>query len=806
MNPKVPRKGGTKSRTVLSSRTERFLELVTLAGVYGGLLMPLVYFRGVAYPFIFPKMIFFQVLVGLAFSAWAVLASRKQEYRPARSRMLIGVLVWFAAMGVSTLFGAARWHSFFGTQERMTGLFSLLHFLAWFVMAGSVLKTARHWRHLLEFQVAVGFVAACFIFVIPHYPEMLAMGETRAGDRLSGLVGNPIFAAAYQNFNIFFVILLWQNAAAKKRAWYVLVLAACVAALVAAGSRGPMLGLLVGLAVTAMALAIWAGQRRFIRDVVAGLVFMASAYAIFLVFIAPSPSLEPFWVNHGNLKHFFEFNIDVARIRLWTAAWDGFVARPVLGWGHLNYEVIFDVFYRPEFHTMAINDEPHNWLLGVLSETGLLGLLAFGTMWVTFFWSIVNARRTQTLSPIAAAALMGAGAGHFVQNIMAFDSPVTNLTTFLVFAVAAAHSPIVREASVAKSAFADTVRKWLPTGAAPAIVLFLVLFGSILPAVASTYATNAALAFKQGSADEMLKLMTRSQRLATPYHEDQLLYMTQSVLHQLRQNKFEHWSQHGAALSLLQQIANQQFAAMPSHNRMRRAYARLLAVAGAAEDDQQMVEKAGKLYRRSIAESPRRQLNILDYAQYLAETGKLDEAESLYRRAVALAPPVGEPRWELGKFTWMYLKHQEEGARLMVGSYDKYPPSMDAFCPRNPREWQQLAQVCVRTHQLEKLRGIAKAVRDFDPHDSPSEALLGIAGYIEQGGLLDERNQVLTFARSRHPKLAALIDPVLKGETTLRAQNSRSAGPQQTPTSGQRAKTAQVSQSQEPRVTLAQAF
>jgi len=73
---------------------------------------------------------------------------------------------------------------------------------------------------------------------------------------------------------------------------------------------------------------------------------------------------------------------------------------------------------------------------------------------------------------------------------------------------------------------------------------------------------------------------------------------------------------------------------------------------------------------------------------------------------------------------------------------------------------------------------------------------------MEQGGLLTERNQVLALARSRHPKMAALIDPVLRGETTLRAQNSRSAGPQQTPRSGQRAKTAQVSQ--ESRMTLAQ--
>jgi O-antigen ligase len=777
--------------------------MVTAVGVYGGLLMPLVYTRSVAYPFIFPKMLFFQVLVGLAFPAWVVLASHKQEYRPSRSRMLIGVLVWFAAMGLSTILGASPRHSFFATQERMTGLFALLHFLAWFAMASSVFTSARHWRRLLEFQIAVGFVAACLTFLVPHYPSLIGMGGSGVGGRLSGLFGNPIFAAAYQNFNIFFVIFLWQGASARRRGWYVLVLAACVASLVAAGSRGPMLGLVVGLAVTALVLAVWGGHRRFVWFAAGSLACVVSAYAAFLVFVAQSPALEPFWANHANLQHFFQFSVDVQRIRLWTAAWDGFVARPVLGWGPLNYEVMLDVFYRPEFHTLGINDEPHNWLLGVVSETGLLGLLAFGTMWVTFFWSLASARRTQSLSPIAAAALMGAGAGHFVQNVMAFDSPVTNLTTYLVFAIAAASSPLPQKASNVVSAISEAFRKWSPTGAVPAIMVGVVLIGSILPGFASVYAQEATKAFYRGNPDEMLALMTRSQRLATPYHDDQLRLMTQSILLSFRQKKFEHWSKHGESLALIQRIAEKQSASMPSHNRLRRAYARLLAVIGAAEGDRQMMGKAERLYRQNIADSPKRQQYIMDHAQYLAETGKLDEAESLYRRAMSLDPSIGEPRWELGKFMWMYRKQPDDGARMMVESYDKYPPSLDAFGPRDSLEWQQMAQVCARAHQLDKLRGITQAVRNFGQADRPTEAHLAIAGYMEQAGLLAERDQVLTLARDRNPKVAALVAPVLAGEMTLRTRRSGNATPRQLPGSGQRAKTAQVSQ--EPRVTLAQA-
>lgn len=772
MNPKVPRKGGTKRRAGLSARTERFLKLVTLAGVYGGLLMPLVYTRVVAYPYIFPKMLGFQILVGLTFSAWVVLAARKPEYRPGRSRMLIGLLVWFAAMGVSTFVGACHWRSFFGTQERMTGLFALLHFLAWFTMVTSVIRTASHWRRLLEFQVAVGFVAACCLVILPFYLRATGTGGFEVGERLSGFFGNPIFAGAYQNFNIFFVIVLWQGASTRRRGWYTLASASYVTSLVLAGSRGPVLGLLVGLTVAAMALAIWGGHRRFVQLAVASLAVAVSGYATFLVFIARAPWLEPFWTNHGNLKHFFVFTIDSERTRLWTAAWDGFVARPVFGWGPLNYEIMFDVFYRPGFHSLGINDEPHNWLLGVLSETGLFGLLAFGTLWVTFFWSLSRAHRNRTLSPVIAATLMGAGAGHFVQNLTAFDSPVTNLTTFLLFALVAASSVIPSKIVGTESATAAAFWKWLPVRAIPAVMVFIVIFGSILPGVASAYAASSTNAAFRGDRNEMLELMKRGQRLSTPYRDDQLRLMSQTILYEFRLKKFEDWNRRGEALSLVQQIANQHFANIPSHDRIRRIYARLLSIIGAAEGDRQMLGKADALYRQNMADSPKRQEYIMNYAQFLAELGKLDEAEALYRRAVELDPTMGEPRWELGKFTWMYRKQPEDGARLMVASYDRFMRDGNAFTPRSSLEWQQLAQVCVRTHQLEALRGIAEVVRILPPWDRPTEPHLAIAGYMEQGGLYAERNQVLALARERNPKVAPLVDPVLRGESSLRARRS----------------------------------
>jgi O-antigen ligase/tetratricopeptide (TPR) repeat protein len=777
---------------------------MTLVGVYGGLLMPLVYAPIVTFPFIFSKMLYFQILIGLTFPAWVTLASRNARYRPRASLLLWAVLAWFAAMGLSTVFAASHWRAFFGTQERMTGLFSSLHFFAWYAMAASVLRSSRDWRRLLEFQIGVGFVAACFILLQGLYPNLIAGTEGAAGERLSGLFGNPIFAASYQVFNIFFVMFLWKEASRRRRSWYGLVLVACLISLVLAGSRGPLLGLIAGLGAAALTLALTGNHRRFVTAIAIGASVLGTAYALFVVFVANTPALNGFWSTHFNLRHFFDFNIDVSRIRLWTAAWSGFVARPILGWGPASFEVIFDTFYRPEFHTLAVEDEAHNWLLGVLCETGFVGFAGVLSMWAAYFLTVVRTIRNGSLAPLAAAALIGVGVGHFIQNLFAFDTPTTQLTTFLVFAVATAAVASLQPASRTESPLMVALRRWFPFGAVPALMVAVVVVGSVLPGAASAYATRAAAAMRRAKPDEMLTLMARGQRLASPYRDDQLLIIAQSISHLSKSNKLEGWSQRGTALALAQMIADQHFANLKAHIRLQRFYANMLSVIGNREHNTLLLGKAELLYRHNLTDSPKRQVYHVDFARFLAETGRLDEAEAEFRKALALDPSVGEPLWELGKYIWTYRKRPEDGARMMAESYDDtYPPSIDKFRPGSALGWQQLAQACAKAGQIEKLRGLVNAVRDFSKRDRPTDVHLGIAGYMEQYGLLAERDQVLKFARERNPGAAPIVDPVLAGTTTLLVRHARNATKPQA-NFAPRTETSFFS-AQEPRFSLARA-
>ncbi len=778
MDRKRKPKAQTNRSLAQEARVTRALELITLIGIYGGILMPLVYARIVIYPFIFLKMLYFQILVGSTFAAWVTLALRDARYRPRASWLLWGLLAWYAVLGLSSAFAVNSWRAIFGTQERMTGLFSLLHFFAWFVMAASMLRSSRDWRRLLEFQIGVGFASACASVLQLLYPSLIGPNEVLEGERLSGLMGNPIFVGAYQAFAVFFVIFLWSGASWRRRSWYGLVLLSALASFVLAGSRGPLLGLMVGLGAAGMTLALTSRHRRFVSSIVIGAPLTVAAYALFVGFVVHRPSLEAFWSAHTNIGHFFDFQLDVSRIRLWTAAWDGFLARPILGWGPVGYELAYDVVYRPSFHAMGINDEAHNRVLGVMCETGFLGLAAFLAMWVGYIVTVVQGMRRGALQPLAAAALVGAGTGHFVQCLFAFDTPATQLMTFLVFAVASAALATKQSSPGTEVPARADFSMWMPPGMVPAVMAAVVVLGSVLPLMASVYTRRASVALLQQKPDEMLALLTRGQRLATPYHDDQLITVTQSILRLVKLKKLEGWEHRKDALSLTHAIAEQYFAKNKAHVRLRRLYANALLAIGKNYDSSKVLGKAESLFRQNLVDSPMRQTYLLDYARFLTETARPKEAEELLRKTVALDPSIGEPRWELGKFTWNQLKRPGEGAQLMADAavnLAQFGGITDLFVPTKATEWQQLAQACSRTGQIEKLRAIVLAVPGFDKRDrSLAEVYLGIARYMEKSGLLAERDQVLKYGRERNPKLASTVDPVLAGKATLSSQQADS--------------------------------
>ncbi|HWA77150.1 MAG TPA: O-antigen ligase family protein [Polyangiaceae bacterium] len=746
-------------------RSTRWLLIITLIGVYGGLLMPLVYARVVVFPFVYLKLLYFQIVVGLSFPAWFALGLRDARYRPRRSTLLVSLLAWFAAMGLSTLFAENRWHSFFGTQERMTGLFSLLHFFAWYLMASTTLRSSRDFRRLLEFQVGVGFVAAVAVLLQAVFPSLIGSIEAAKGERLSGLLGNPIFLAAYQVFNLFCVLFLWEGASARRRCLYGVAVLAALGAFALAGSRGPLLGLGVGVCACILTLA-WTGQRRrLVASAALAIGSLFACYALFVAFIAHRPALDSFWSAHRNLEHLFDFQVDAVRIRLWSMAWSGFTHRPIFGFGPVGYEAASEVLYRPELYTLHVFDEVHNCALAVLCETGIVGFAAFLALWGAYGVTVVRALQRKVLAPLPGASLLGAGVAHFTQSLFAFDTPATQLSVFILFAVASAalaSSEPAREPGVPSAAPAFVVARF----AVPAVMAAVVLTGSVLPGLASWYVKQASVAQKERQLDAMLALLQSAQQIPTPYVDDQLMLASRAMLQITKAKKLDDWSESKAAVTLTRAIGDSYLAHHAAYGRLRGLYASVLLAMAKTSVGAELLPVAEAQYQKNLADSPENQRYLIDYAKFCVETGRLAQAEQLFRKAVALHPPAGGPRWELGKFIWNQLKRPEEGATMMADATG----GLDGFSPVSPPDFQQLAQVYWKAGRVEQLRSLVPAVAAFPPVNRETDAHLAIAGYMEKSELLSERDQVLRLALAQNPALAPAVNPVLAGTAKLSEQ------------------------------------
>jgi O-antigen ligase len=764
-----PKHGRAK---VSDSRTTRLLRTVTLAGIYGGLLMPLVFLTGlVVYPFVFLKLLFLQILVSVTLPAFLVLAWREPRYRPRFSWVYAALGGHYVALALSTATAMDRHRAFWGNQERMNGLFTLLHFVAWLAMASSVLKTWSDWRKLLHWQAVLGFVMAVIALLQRPFPNLLGV---EANSRVAGLLGNPIYLGAYQAFMMFWLALLWVRA--EKPVWrryYAVGIAACGAALWACGSRGPLLGLVAGAAI---AFCVWAISSRRYRLVAlggAGLVFSVTGYALIAKLLVPLPALDDFWKRNGALRHIFQADFDPARRHLWAIAWRAFHDRPWVGWGLTNYDIAFDTYFDPWFMCLGpgatLQDSSHSLYLDHLSTTGLVGLVSFLLLWAAVLASVVSALRAGRLDLPASAVLVGMIASYLIQGIFVFDSPGVHSMTHLLLALAVALGRPEWSASKQVSPPRAARAAVAPKALIP-VFLGLEMAGSllairtaILPGYASFTAKEAHVAFRRGNCGAALALMREAATIWTPFLDDQIYMLGMNLSAIAESGRLDRCSEWRSLLDHGRALTGTLLGWRPTHSRQRWTWANLLAAVGRATRDPAILAEAGRELEAVLAESPRRQQLQFNYANWLVLVGRLGEAEAHFDFALSQGVTMGESLWRKGIFLWRDRQQGRAGAELMA-------KAMEGECKygfKSAVEVQFLAQAYAGLGDRDHLKGMVRFVQDFSKEDRPTLVHLKIAGYLDKLGLTAERDRVLEIARERDSGLAQRLSHWRAGRVAL---------------------------------------
>jgi O-antigen ligase len=140
------------------------------------------------------------------------------------------------------------------------------------------------------------------------------------------------------------------------------------------------------------------------------------------------------------------------RFWVWGEAWKGFLERPILGWGQENFTPVFDKFFNPNFYVPGANsetwfDRAHSVFFDYLVETGILGLLSYLAVFVTFYWEFIKktykntvhepgAAHHPTLAALKNGLIFVVPIAYLVQGIAIFDVLPMYVCLFLFLAFA----------------------------------------------------------------------------------------------------------------------------------------------------------------------------------------------------------------------------------------------------------------------------------------------------------------------------------------------------------------------------------
>lgn len=439
-----------------------FLITLTPLIVAGSWLWPVPFY----FPYITAKGFYFRILVEVAVVAWGVLALLDRDYRPRFSWAGVAVVAFVAWMFIADAFAINASKAFWSNFERMEGWVLLAHLAGFFFAASNVLRVEKKWRAWFLTGLAVSLAVSFYGLLQLIDPKDFA--SQQGGTRIDASLGNAIYLAVYLLFNIF--IAGWLALTEKQvwLKWSLIALAVFEGILIFfTETRGTFWGLMGALALAALLTALTAGKR-VRRYAFGGLVVVVLLAGGLLVarqsaLVQQNPILS-------RLSSVSLADLEV-RFMIWDMAYQGFLERPLTGFGQEGFNYVFNRHYDPGlYHQEPWFDRAHNGFIDWLVAGGLPGFLLFISLFAVALWLLWS---RSELSRPERIALTAALAGYAFSTLLVFDNLSSYLYFFAILALidSQVSRPIKRFEEAPELSGADGMTYVLPIAAITVAVL-----------------------------------------------------------------------------------------------------------------------------------------------------------------------------------------------------------------------------------------------------------------------------------------------------------------------------------------------
>ena len=493
-------------------------------------LIPLVYWHGVFFPYTFIKTLVFYALTEVVFALWVALAIAQKEFRVRWSLGIGAMALFLIFMGIALAMGADASKSIWSDYERMFGFITWAHAAVFVCILSQVVRQQQEWDWIFKINVSVAAGVAAYA----------AWQWFTAPDLSISTVGNAAYLSSYL-IPMFFItcMLVFSKERFTKSVWlYAAVLFLFLIALVGTQARAGVVGLAGGLGIGALLFLFFAPAQGFTLSLSHRLLkrFVAAVCALGIlavVLIAVFPERATTFLP-SQLGQLIDFNIQErtasGRILVWQVAWEGWKEKLLFGWGPEHFSILFNTYYKPELYMVEPwFDRAHNFIFDYGSTMGIGGLVAYVGMFGAACWMAARKWRQGALPFWHMAMIYSLVGAHLIQNLFTFDTISSLMVLLVVFGYSNARN----------GAYTAETRSSHLIGASVVAVLVVGMGGYFF--VARPYLANASahqgweLLRTGGGDDAAIAQFEKSISYGTPYSVDARRFMAEYVFEFLKQ-------------------------------------------------------------------------------------------------------------------------------------------------------------------------------------------------------------------------------------------------------------------------------
>lgn len=368
------------------------------------------------------------------------------------SPLFLAVTSFVFIFVIASFFAPDPQMAFWSNFERGEGGLQLIALYTFFTLLLILFKKENDWRFLFKLMLATG--GLIFLYGVGAALGVNGLvGGFDASQRFQGSLGNPAYVGTYFMFLVFYALYVSnteQKPALKKVFWILAIISFLV--LLITQTRGATFGIAGALFVFLLYL-IFHGSKKAKKRALIGIgVFLLLAACVLYIKTTPLVTKIP-----GSRLINFDLKIGSLQTRVWT--WEsglkGVGERPFFGWGPENFSFVFDKYFDTRHYVPGISsetwyDRAHNVFFDYLVETGVLGLIAYLSMFVMFYYQFVKVGKKDALAQqgkqnqennksnlMERGLILALPVGYLIQGMVLFDILPTyiNLFLFLAFAV-----------------------------------------------------------------------------------------------------------------------------------------------------------------------------------------------------------------------------------------------------------------------------------------------------------------------------------------------------------------------------------